>query len=152
MDRQVFYPLLPEIRKDFGFTLEQSGLLATGFTIGPAVAGSLDGFVVDRYARKTVIIGSVLVYSLAPLAGPLAVGFFDMAAYRIISGVGEGVQATALYALVGSFFFHRRALLPVSLALPLAPVSSLVPWSVCPSPPPSKTGGLLSSSSEEAGS
>lgn len=109
MDRQVFYPLLPEIRKDFGFSLEQSGLLATGFTIGLAVAGFLAGFVVDRFSRKTVIIGSVLVYSLGTLAVPMAAGFFDMAAYRIISGVGEGVQATALYALVGSFFFHRRA-------------------------------------------
>jgi MFS family permease len=109
MDRQVFYPLLPEIRKDFGFTLEQAGLLATGFTIGLAVAGFLAGFIVDRFSRKTVIIGSVLVYSLGTLAIPLAAGFLDMSAYRIISGVGEGVQATALYAVVGSFFFHRRA-------------------------------------------
>lgn len=109
MDRQVFYPLLPDIRAEFGFTLEQSGLLATGFTIGLAVAGFLAGFVVDRFSRKTVIIGSVLVYSLGTLAVPLASGFYDMAAFRIISGFGEGVQATALYALVGSFFFHRRA-------------------------------------------
>jgi MFS family permease len=109
MDRQVFYPLLPEIRKEFGFSLEQSGLLATGFTLGLAVAGFLAGFIVDRFSRKTVIIGSVLVYSLGTLAVPLAAGFLDMSAYRIISGVGEGVQATALYALVGSFFFHRRA-------------------------------------------
>jgi MFS family permease len=109
MDRQVFYPLLPEIREEFGFSLEQSGLLATGFTIGLALAGFTAGFIVDRYSRKTVIIGSVLVYSLGTLAIPLSAGFFDMAAYRVVSGVGEGVQATALYALVGSFFFHRRA-------------------------------------------
>lgn len=109
MDRQVFYPLLPEIRQDFGFSLKQSGLLATGFTVGLAVAGFIAGFIVDRYSRKIVIIGSVLVYSLGTLAIPLSRGFFDMAAYRFVSGVGEGVQATALYALVGSFFFHRRA-------------------------------------------
>ncbi|WP_043497778.1 MFS transporter [Georgenia sp. SUBG003] len=109
MDRQVFYPLLPEIREDFGFTLEESGFLATGFTVGLAVAGFLAGFVVDRFSRKTVIVGSVLVYSLGTLAIPLSSGLYDMAAYRIVSGVGEGVQATALYAVVGSFFFHRRA-------------------------------------------
>jgi MFS family permease len=109
MDRQVFYPLLPEIREDFGFSLEQSGFLATGFTVGLAVAGFIAGFIVDRYPRKTVIIGSVLVYSIGTLAIPFSQGFFDMAAYRFISGVGEGVQATALFALVGSFFFHRRA-------------------------------------------
>lgn len=109
MDRQVFYPLLPEIRKEFGFTLEESGFLATGFTLGLAVAGFLSGFVVDRYSRKTVIVVSVLVYSAGTAAIPLATGIADMTVYRILSGVGEGVQATALYAIVGSLFFRRRA-------------------------------------------
>ena len=109
MDRQVFYPLLPEIRADFGFSLEQAGFLATGFTLGLAIAGFLAGFVVDRYSRKTVIMLSVLVYSLGTVAIPLSSGFLDMSLYRIFSGVGEGVLATALDAIVGSFFFRRRA-------------------------------------------
>ncbi|MBB4931230.1 MFS family permease [Lipingzhangella halophila] len=109
MDRQLFYPLLPDIGDDLGFTLAQDGFLATGFTLGLGVAGFLAGFVVDRYSRKTVIIVSVLVYSLGTAAIPLSYHVADMAVYRIISGVGEGVQGTALYAIVGSFFFHRRA-------------------------------------------
>ncbi|MEV8308259.1 MFS transporter [Streptomyces flavidovirens] len=32
-----------------------------------------------------------------------------MSVYRLLSGVGEGVQATALYAVIGAFFFYRRA-------------------------------------------
>lgn len=109
MDRQIFYPLLPEIRQEFGFSLEQGGLLATGFTLGLALAGLPAGYLVDRLSRKTIILISVLVYSLGTLAIPLAAGFADMSAYRLISGVGEGVQATALYAVIGAFFFHRRA-------------------------------------------
>jgi MFS family permease len=109
MDRQVFYPLLPEIRADLGFSLEQSGLLATGFTLGLALAGPPAGYVADRLSRKSIILFSVLLYSAGTLAIPLAVGFADMAAYRLISGVGEGIQATALYAAIGAFFFHRRA-------------------------------------------
>lgn len=109
MDRQVFYPLLPEIRKEFGFTLQESGFLATGFTLGLAVAGFLAGFVVDRYSRKVVVIASILVYSAGTFAIPLSAGLVDMSVYRIISGVGEGVQATALFAIAGSLFFRRRA-------------------------------------------
>ncbi len=109
MDRQIFYPLLPDIGDDLGFTLAQDGFLATGFTLGLGIAGFLAGFVVDRYSRKTVIIVSVLVYSLGTAAIPFSYHVADMAIYRIISGVGEGVQGTALYAIVGSFFFHRRA-------------------------------------------
>ncbi|MEU8075637.1 MFS transporter [Catellatospora citrea] len=109
MDRQIFYPLLPDIRQEFGFSLEQGGLLATGFTLGLALAGLPAGYLVDRVSRKTVILISVLVYSVGTLAIPLASGFADMSAYRLLSGVGEGVQATALYAVIGAFFFHRRA-------------------------------------------
>lgn len=109
MDRQVFYPLVPEIREEFGFSLDQSGLLATGFTLGIALAGVPAGYLLDRVSRRMVVVVSVLVYSVGTVAIPLSSGFADMAVYRLVSGVGEGVQATAIYAVIGAFFFHKRA-------------------------------------------
>ena len=109
MDRQVFYPLLPQIREEFGFSLDQGGLLATGFTLGIALTGVPAGYLIDRLSRKLIVVVSVVVYSLGTLAIPLSVGFGDMAVYRLVSGIGEGVQATAIYAVIGAFFFHRRA-------------------------------------------
>src|SRR5215207_6507941 len=98
MDRQVFYPLLPQIREEFGFSLDQAGLLATGFTLGLALTGLPAGYLLDRMSRRTIVVVSIVVYSLGTLAIPLASGFADMAVYRLVSGVGEGVQATAIYA------------------------------------------------------
>ncbi|MEV4454142.1 MFS transporter, partial [Streptomyces mirabilis] len=54
MDRQVFPPLLPNIRAEYGFSLEQGGLLATNFTLGMALAGLPAGYLLDRFRRKTV--------------------------------------------------------------------------------------------------
>ena len=110
MDRQVFPPLLPAIRGEYGFSLQQGGLLATGFTLGMAIAGVPAGYLVDRFSRKTVLLVSIVIYSLGTLATPLASGWADMAAYRIFSGFGEGMQAAALFAAVGAFFHHRRGL------------------------------------------
>ncbi|WP_214402358.1 MFS transporter [Pseudonocardia lacus] len=110
MDRQVFYPLVPPIREEFGFSLDQAGLLATGFTLGLALTGLPAGYLLDRMSRRTIVVVSVLVYSLGTVAIPLASGFVDMAVYRLLSGIGEGVQATAIYAIIGAYFFHRRAL------------------------------------------
>jgi MFS family permease len=110
MDRQVFYPLVPEIREEFGFSLDQAGLLATGFTLGLALTGVPAGYLLDRMSRRTIVVVSVVVYSAGTLAIPLASGFLDMAVYRLVSGVGEGVQATAIYAIIGAYYFHRRAL------------------------------------------
>ena len=108
MDRQVFAPLLPTIRSEFGFSLSQSGLLATGFTLGLAVAGLPAGYLVDRFSRKTVLLVSIVIYSLGTLALSLSTGFVDMSIYRIISGLGEGMQAAALFAAVGAYFGRRR--------------------------------------------
>jgi MFS family permease len=109
MDRQVFYPLLPEIRGEFGFSLDQAGLLATGFTLGLALTGLPAGYLLDRMSRRTIVVVSVAVYSLGTIAIPFAAGFADMAVYRLVGGVGEGVQATAIYAIIGAYYFHRRA-------------------------------------------
>jgi MFS family permease len=109
MDRQIFYPLLPDISGEFGFSLEQGGTLATGFTLGLAVAGLVGGFLADRLSRRNILVIAVLMYSVGTLGVPLASGFVDMSAYRLLSGVGEGIHAAALYAVIGAFFFHRRA-------------------------------------------
>jgi MFS family permease len=110
MDRQVFAPLLTTIRNDVGFSLQAGGFLSTIFTLGMAVAGIPAGFLVERFSRKTVLIVSIVIYSLGTLATPLASGWGDMAMYRIFSGLGEGMQAAALFAAVGAFFHYRRGL------------------------------------------
>ncbi|MEU7656945.1 MFS transporter [Streptomyces lincolnensis] len=110
MDRQVFPPLLPNIRADYGFSLEQGGLLATNFTLGMALAGLPAGYLLDRFRRKTVLLVSIVIYSLGTMATPLATGFADMSAYRVVSGFGEGMQSAAIFAAMGAFFAHRRGL------------------------------------------
>ncbi|MFF4349464.1 MFS transporter [Streptomyces sp. NPDC001530] len=110
MDRQVFPPLLPNIRAEYGFSLEQGGLLATNFTLGMALAGLPAGYLLDRFRRKTVLLVSIVIYSLGTMATPLATGFADMTLYRVISGFGEGMQSAAIFAAIGAFFVHRRGL------------------------------------------
>jgi MFS family permease len=110
MDRQVFPPLLPNIRAEYGFSLEQGGLLATNFTLGMALAGLPAGYLLDRFRRKTVLLVSIVIYSLGTMATPLATGLADMTLYRVISGFGEGMQSAAIFAAIGAFFAHRRGL------------------------------------------
>ncbi|BBC38697.1 hypothetical protein SGFS_099910 [Streptomyces graminofaciens] len=110
MDRQVFPPLLPNIRAEYGFSLEQGGLLATNFTLGMALAGLPAGYLLDRFRRKTVLVTSIVIYSLGTMATPLATGFADMTLYRVVSGFGEGMQSAAIFAAIGAFFAHRRGL------------------------------------------
>lgn len=110
MDRQVFSVLLPAVRDDFGFTLAQGGLLATIFTLGIGVAGLPTGYLLDRMARKAVILIGIVVFSVFTILTALASGFADMFVYRALSGVGESMQNAALFSAVGAYFFAHRAL------------------------------------------
>ena len=110
MDRQVFPVLLTPISHDHGFTLAQGGLLSTIFTLGIGLSGVPAGYLLDRLSRKSVIILGVFIYSVFTLLTMVAAGFWDMLAYRALSGVGEALQNAALFSAVGAYFFARRSL------------------------------------------
>lgn len=110
MDRQVFPVVLPQINADLGFSLAQGGLLATVFTLGIGLAGVPTGYLLDRLSRKAVMLVGIVIYSAFTLLTAVAVGFYDMFAYRALSGVGEAMQNAALFSAVGAYFFANRAL------------------------------------------
>jgi MFS family permease len=110
LDRQVLPVLLPDIRKDYHLSAGQSGLLSTVFTLGLGLAGLASGFLADRFRRKTIILTGIAVFSAATLLQPMSTGFASLIAFRVLSGVGEGIQYAALFAAVGSFFAHRKGL------------------------------------------
>lgn len=110
MDRIVFSILLPNVTGDYGFNLQQGGLLATVFTLGLGLSGVPTGLAMDRLSRKTVILLGMLVYSVLTIATAFALGFYDMAGYRVLSGLGEGMQNAAAFTAVGIYFYGNRAL------------------------------------------
>lgn len=110
MDRQVFPVVLPQINADLGFSLAQGGLLATIFTLGIGLAGVPTGYLLDRLSRKAVMLIGIVIYSAFTVLTAVAVGFYDMFAYRALSGVGEAMQNAALFSAVGAYFFANRAL------------------------------------------
>jgi MFS family permease len=110
MDRIVFATLLPSVAKEFGFTLLAGGFLATIFTFGFGIAGIPGGFVLDRMSRRAVAIVGICVYSVCTALTCLSVGFYDMAIYRVVSGIGEALQNTAIFTMSGAYFAHNRTL------------------------------------------
>jgi MFS family permease len=109
-DRQVFFVVLPAISDELHFSLASGGFLATIFTLGIGLAGVPAGYVLDRYSRKTVMLIGIGIYSVFTILTALASGFFDMAIYRGVTGIGEAMQQAALFSAVGAYFYQRRAM------------------------------------------
>ncbi len=110
MDRSVFSNFVKSITTEFHLSLAEGGLLSTVYAIGFGVTGIFAGYLLDRAARKSVMVAGILVYSVFTLLIPLSHGFWDMTAYRVITGVGEAMQQTAIFTIAGVFFARRRNL------------------------------------------
>ena len=108
MDRQVFAVLLPDIKATYGLTGGEAGIIATIFTLGMGLAGVPAGYLADRFGRKKVVLISLLIFSVSCALQSVAAGTLDMALWRILSGVGEGMQVAALFAAVGAYFTRHR--------------------------------------------
>ena len=109
MDRQLFPMLVPEVRRQYNFSLADVGLLSTVFTFGMAVAGMPTAYLLARFSRKTVLQLGIAVFSLCTALTVIASGFPDMLIYRAATGIGEAMQLTILLAIAANYFMNHRA-------------------------------------------
>jgi MFS transporter, DHA1 family, inner membrane transport protein len=109
MDRQIFPLLLSDVRKEFGYTIYDAGLLSTIFTLGLAVAGIPTGYLLTKMSRKSVLQLGILIFSVGTAATVLAYGFTDMLLYRAVTGIGEAMQVTVLIAICTNYFSNYRS-------------------------------------------
>ena len=115
MDRQLFPVLAPEVRNALGLSLPQVGLAATVFTLGMGLAGLPTGLLLGVLPRRAVLILGLVVFSAATYLTAYAQGLPELLLYRLISGLGEAMQLTALLAIGTTYFVNHRALATGSL-------------------------------------
>src|SRR5437879_7178842 len=109
MDRQLFPLLVPEVRRQYAFSLSNVGLLSTVFTLGMALAGLPTGYLLSRFSRKTVLQAGIALFSVCTVLTVMAFGFSDMLIYRAATGIGEAMQLTILLAIGANYFASYRA-------------------------------------------
>jgi hypothetical protein len=109
MDRALFPLILPEVAREYAFGLPAAGLISTVFTFGMALAGLPAGYLMSRFAPKSVAQTGVFIFSAATIMTVVSSGFADMLVYRAVTGVGEAMQLTALLAILSRWFARHRA-------------------------------------------
>jgi predicted MFS family arabinose efflux permease len=108
MDRQIFPLIAPEVRREYGFSLEAIGFLSTVFTLGMAAAGVVTASLLARFSRKSVLQIGIAIFSAGTALTVLSAGFFDMLIYRAATGVGEAMQLTVLLAIAVNYYARSR--------------------------------------------
>jgi predicted MFS family arabinose efflux permease len=108
-DRYLFPVLAPDIRRAFGFSLTNTGLLSTIFTLGLAIGGLPTGYLLSHFSRKTVMMVGIAIFSGGIGMTTQAIGFWTMLVCLAASGIGMAMLATSMFALAASYFYRYRA-------------------------------------------
>jgi MFS family permease len=108
-DRQLFPLLAHDVRQQYGFSLADTGLLTTIFTLGLAMAGLPTGYLLARFPRKAVLLLGIGIFSTGTALIVFSTGFTDMLVYLLSTGIGEAMQLTVMIAIAANYFVGYRA-------------------------------------------
>src|ERR1700692_3512940 len=107
-DRYLFPVLAPDIRKTFGFSLANTGLLSTIFTLGLGIGGLPTGYLLARYSRKMVLLMGIVIFSAATALTTQVPGFWTTLLCLAAQGIGMSMLATSMFALAARYFSGYR--------------------------------------------
>jgi MFS family permease len=101
--------MVDEVRSDLAITDSQFGLLhGLSFALLYCIAGLPLGALIDRYPRRTIIIGGIVAWSIMTAACGLARQYGQLFITRIGVGVGEAALSPAAYSLLADCFDRQR--------------------------------------------
>jgi MFS family permease len=116
VDRQVLALLIEPIKQTLAIGDTQVSLLqGLAFGLFYALMGLPCGLLIDRYSRRAVIAGGVLLWSLATIACGFAVGFWMLFVARMLVGVGEATLSPGALSMLSDHFPRERRVLPISI-------------------------------------
>ena len=99
-DVMLYALVLASMMPDLGMTKDVAGMLGSVTLLASAAGGLIFGVVADRYGRTRALMASVLIYSIFTAACGLAQSVAQLAAFRVLLGIGMGGEWASGAALV----------------------------------------------------
>jgi MFS family permease len=108
MDVMLYSMVLAELLVHLGISKPQAGFLNSLTLAASAVGGIAFGVVADRVGRTRALMASILVYSVASFACGLSQTLTQLAACRLVLGLGMGGEWTTGAALIAETWPPRH--------------------------------------------
>src|SRR5262245_17743697 len=102
-DRQAIYSVFPLLKGEFHLTDVQLGIVGASFMWVYAAAAPLAGAIADRFARKTIVIGGLIAWSLITVATALSTEYSHLVVYRALEGLGEAFYFPASMSMLSDY-------------------------------------------------
>ncbi|KGE16971.1 MFS transporter [Paenibacillus wynnii] len=100
MDVGMISFVVAALAKEWKLGPEQIGILTSINSVGMAVGAAAAGIMADRFGRKSVLLWTLLIFSVASGLSAFATGFAILCVLRFITGVGLGGELPVASTLV----------------------------------------------------
>src|SRR5215831_17243674 len=127
-DRHVLGALTEPIRKEFGLTDSQVGLLGSAFTWLYAAVGLPLGRVADSWSRKKLLASGMAAWSALTAMAALAINYTMLLFSRLGFAVGEAVVAPAATSWIGDIYPSEERSRPLALFMLGVPVGGALSY------------------------
>ncbi len=127
-DRHVIGALTEPIRKEFHLSDSQVGLMGSAFIWLYALVGLPLGRVADRWSRRKLLAGGMLVWSALTGVAAVAANYTMLLFSRLGFAVGEAVVAPAATSWIGDLFPAWERSRPLALFMLGVPVGGALSY------------------------
>jgi MFS family permease len=104
-DRYLLGILIPQIKGELGLSDTQIGFISgAAFTILYAACGVPIARLADRVSRRRIIAGALVLWSAMTCLCGMAQSFLQLAAYRVLVGIGEAGCTPPSHSLISDFY------------------------------------------------
>jgi predicted MFS family arabinose efflux permease len=111
LDRFILLPLLPSISKDLGLNFTQGNSLVSALAVAWGISALFAGNLSDRLGRRSVLVPSVVLFSLLSVFSGMAGALTSLLLIRALMGVFEGpVASTGVAVTVEASHPKRRGM------------------------------------------
>ena len=129
MDTTIVNVALPTIGRQFHVAADSVDTVAIGYLVSLAVFIPVSGWLGDRLGGRRVLLGSIIVFTVASALCGLAQNLGELVGFRILQGVGGGMMVPVGMALLYRTFPPAERVrassilvVPTALAPALGPV------------------------------
>ncbi|WP_433251312.1 MFS transporter [Streptosporangium sp. CA-135522] len=109
MDIASMGPALPQVQRDLGMSADALQWVVSAYALGFGGFLLLGGRLADLFSRRRLLIGWLLVFAVASLAGGLADDGLVLVVARLLKGVSAGFTAPVAMAVLLDAFREEKA-------------------------------------------
>ncbi len=94
MGQGIISPVLPLFTKEFGVNVAMIGVTVAVFSLGRIFFNVPAGIVAERFGRRVVLVGGLLIITIASVLMALSRSYIELIIWRFFTGVGSAIYLT----------------------------------------------------------